>query len=148
MRAVSLSCCLVVLIFGSLPAAAQSEAHEERVRELLEVMRAGDMGVQVMNGMIESMKTTTPQVSEAFWIEFAEDVEPSELVDLLVPIYAKHIEPDDVEELIRFFRSPTGQRFLERQPQIMAESMAAGEEWGAQVAARIIKRLRAAQSKK
>lgn len=127
---------LVVSILVFLPAARGEEpaTKEARVRELLVVMRAGDMGVQMVDGMIGAMKEAMPGAPTEFWTSFRNRVKPGELVDMLVPIYANNLEPADVEELIRFYRSPTGQRFLEKQPVIMQQSMVVGQKWGEKLA--------------
>ena len=57
-----------------------------------------------------------------------------DLVEMLVPIYMKNLDDDDVAELVRFYSSPTGQRFLDKQPMIMQESMKAGQAWGERMA--------------
>ena len=138
---------LLILTALALPAAAQTTTDHERVRHLLELMRAGEMGRQLIENMVSSMKTTVPGLSDEYWEEFLSDVHPGELVDLLVPIYARHLPAEDVEELIRFYESPTGRRFLDRQPAIMEESMAVGEQWGAQIAERVISRMRKSTKK-
>lgn len=127
---------LVLSILVFLPAArgAEPATKEARVRELLVVMRAGDMGVQMVDGMIGAMKEAMPAAPAEFWTSFRNRVKPDELVDMLVPIYANNLEPADVEELIRFYGSPAGQRFLDRQPAIMQQSMVVGQKWGERLA--------------
>lgn len=137
---------VILLVMGVAAWAQEAPAtKEEQVRELLVLLRAGEMGVQVVDGMIGSMKEALPSVPEEYWTKFRQQVKASDLVDLLVPVYAKHLEAADVEGLIRFYRSPTGQRFLDKQPVILQESMAIGQKWGEQLAAKAIKDIQAGQ---
>lgn len=136
----------VAVLLAAAPS-AMAQSHEERVRELLDVMRAGEMGVQFMKATVDSLRQSAPELKAEFWSEFMSEIQPEGLVDLLVPIYVRHLTPEDVEELIRFYSSPTGQRFLDRQPQIMQESMAAGERWGFEVATLAMKRIESARQK-
>jgi uncharacterized protein len=49
-----------------------------------------------------------------------------EMLDTIIPIYQRHLTRTDIEELIRFYSSPVGQKLLREQPQILQESMQAG----------------------
>lgn len=51
-----------------------------------------------------------------------------EMINAVISIYQRHLTKTDVEELIRFYSSPVGQKLLREQPQIMRESMQAGAE--------------------
>ena len=69
------------------------------------------------------------------------------LVDMLVPIYAAHLTQPELEELLRFYNSPIGQRLTAVQPAIFKESMAAGESWGEQIARMVGDSLQQSQAK-
>jgi hypothetical protein len=133
------------LIASGSRAQEAPSAKEQQVRELLVLMRAGDMGVQMIDGMIGNLKEMLPDAPDEYWIKFRQKVKSSDLVDLLVPIYERNLDAADVEELIRFFRSATGQRFLEKQPVILEQSMAVGQKWGEQLAEQAIKELQETQ---
>ncbi len=49
-----------------------------------------------------------------------------EMMNAVISIYQRHLTKTDVEELIRFYSSPVGQKMISEQPQIMQESMQAG----------------------
>ncbi|HYC88299.1 MAG TPA: DUF2059 domain-containing protein [Thermoanaerobaculia bacterium] len=138
----------VVLFLVSVSASAQEApaSKEQRVRQLLVLMRAGDMGVQIMDNMIGTLKQMAPEAGDEFWKALREKVKSTDLVDMLVPVYVKHLESADVDELIRFYSSPTGQRFLEKQPAIVQESMMIGQQWGAAIAADALKDLQKQKS--
>ena len=46
-----------------------------------------------------------------------------EMMDAMVPVYQKHFTKGDVDSLVAFYTSPTGQKVLREMPSIMAESM-------------------------
>jgi hypothetical protein len=54
------------------------------------------------------------------------DMPIDEMVEAVVPIYRRHLSKSDVEEMIRFFGGPVGQKLLREQPQMMMEGMQAG----------------------
>jgi hypothetical protein len=41
----------------------------------------------------------------------------------MVPVYQKHLTKGDIDGLVAFYSSPTGQKMLKELPEIMAESM-------------------------
>lgn len=49
-----------------------------------------------------------------------------EMMNAAISIYQRHLTKTDLEELIRFYSSPVGQKMISEQPQILQESMQAG----------------------
>ena len=48
-----------------------------------------------------------------------------EMMQSMVPVYQKHLTKGDIDALIEFYGSPTGQKVLREMPQIMSEAMQA-----------------------
>lgn len=55
--------------------------------------------------------------------------------DLLAGIYARNFTVDEIHDLTAFYRSPTGQKLIARQPIIARESLAAGQQFGRELVA-------------
>src|SRR5262249_36488963 len=68
-----------------------------------------------------------------------------EMENAIVAIYQRHLSKADVDEMIRFYGSPTGQKLIHEQPQIMQESMQAGaaiqQKRAGEIEAKIQKRI-------
>jgi len=109
-------------------------------RELMEVTGSSKLAMQVMEQMITPLKQAVPDVPEDFWSRFMAEINPDELVAKVVPIYCEHYSLDELEQLLAFHKSPLGQKVIEETPAIMKQSMAAGQEWGRQVAKRAIRK--------
>jgi hypothetical protein len=124
---------------------ADETQKQKDIRKLLKITGSGELGTQVMNQMVGSMKKAMPQVPEKFWGDFMKEVRTDELVDLIVPIYDRNLSHDDVKELIKFYETPTGKKFVSVLPKITQESMVVGEKWGRDLAERVIKKLQAQQ---
>jgi hypothetical protein len=54
------------------------------------------------------------------------DMPLDEMIEAMVPIYQRHLTRTDIEEIIRFYSSPVGQKLLNEQPQMVQEGMQAG----------------------
>lgn len=147
LRRVLVTALVLSFLSAATLSAQEAPTKQQRIREMLILMRSGELGLQVLDQMIETMKRTMPGAPEEFWTSFRQKVKAEELVDLLVPVYDKNLEAGDVEEAIRFFSSPAGRRFVERQPVILEESMAAGQRWGEEIARRALEELQKSRPK-
>src|SRR6266568_3956440 len=105
---------------------AEETQKQKDIRKLLKITGSGELGTQVMSQMVGSMKKAMPQVPEKFWGDFLKEVR--------------------TDELIRFYESPTGKKFVSVLPKITQESMVVGEKWGRELAERVIKKLNAPPS--
>jgi uncharacterized protein len=76
----------------------------------------------------ERVPNPSPKQLEAFRGIYDDitDMPLDEMIDAMIPIYQRHLTKADVDEMIRFYSSPVGQKLLREQPQILQESMQAG----------------------
>lgn len=136
-RALMVAICGLVLTVS--PAATQEQAPRKidpataaAARRLLSVTGAAKLALSSMETMINAQRDANPQIPEGFWDAFIAHArrDTTQLLDLLVPIYATHLTRDEIEQLIRFYESPIGRRLTAVQPMISQESMSAGQTWG------------------
>jgi len=136
-RALMAAICGLVLTVS--PAATQEQATRKidpataaAARRLLTVTGAAKLALNSMETMINAQRGANPQIPEGFWDAFIAHArrDTTQLLDLLVPIYATHLTRDEIEQLIRFYESPIGKRLTAVQPMISQESMVAGQTWG------------------
>jgi uncharacterized protein len=117
----------------------------EQVMKFLEVTQAKSRVEQVFTGMAkqaqmgaelgfkQKVPDASPEqlarvdaISDSIFKEFSVD----ELIDAIVPIYQKHLSKSDLDGILAFYASPTGQKLLKEMPAILSESMEAGGEIG------------------
>ncbi|HEX7808688.1 MAG TPA: DUF2059 domain-containing protein [Thermoanaerobaculia bacterium] len=139
------------LLFPAFAAEPQSDAaakaptaKEAKVRQLLKLLKVSDIAMQAADAMIVAMSGATPNVPAEFWDGFKKEIKAEEFVELLVPIYERNLEEGDIDEMIVFFSSPAGRRYVDKQSVMMQESMAVGEKWGAKLAERAMEKIQAA----
>ena len=63
-----------------------------------------------------------------------------EMIELVVPIYDKYLTHDEIKIIITFYETPVGKKMIAVLPQIMQESMAAGQQWGKEIGERVVER--------
>jgi hypothetical protein len=139
---------LSVLLFATLcitPFTFADES-EELARELLKASGSAEMGEQVMSQVINAMRPSAPNVPDEFWEEFMANYDAQQFVDMLVPIYVKHLSDKEMKSIIDFYESPAGQALVEKQPLIMQESMAVGQQWGMELSQKVVQKIQARRS--
>ena len=102
-----------------------------QIREQMQSSR--DMMVQQMRqitrGAITKRHPETTVLDFAKMDEIADSVLKAMPVDAMledvIPIYQKHLTKADIDAMIAFFGTPTGQKLMREQPQMAAESMQA-----------------------
>lgn len=135
---------LLILSFCvlSLSANAQSTSKTEKINQLMELMGSGKMAIQMMNQMMDSFKSSYSKVNDTFWEDFKKEIKAEDITNMIIPIYDKHYTESDIDQLIAFYNSPIGKKMIATMPQVMQESMVAGQAWGKQISEKVIAKLK------
>ncbi len=136
----------LVLGLGFGPAYGQDEATPKRadIKKLLGITGASNTGLRVFSQVIGMFQRAHSDVPEAVWIEMVSGAEAKVdafVMEMLVPIYDKHLTHADIKELIAFYETPVGRKLLAVMPQMHHESRTAGEIWGREFARAVQERL-------
>ena len=121
---------------------SQDSSKISSIKTLLEVTGSGKLGVQVVQNMFASYKQSLPNVPEEFWNEFMKEVNPEVLTTMIIPIYDKYYSTEEINKMIEFYQTPLGKKVISTLPQIMQESMQAGQSWGKEVGEKVINKLK------
>ena len=116
-------------------------AKEKDIRALLELTGAAKLGAMIIDQMFEPMKKMQANLPAEFWTDLKKEMRPDELIDLVVPIYDRQLTDAEIRDLIKFYQTPTGKKLVHVMPQLTQDSMVVGKQWGAQLGARIMKRI-------
>jgi hypothetical protein len=135
--------CLILALAFSVSAFSQSPAKAEKIKKYMDVIGSTRLVNATVDNMIDVYKTSYSQVDSTFWIEFRKELKSGELIDLLVPLYDKYLSEEDLDVLIAFYSTPTGQKLIKVLPDIMKESMTIGQKYGEEIGTKVIERLKA-----
>ena len=120
-----------------LPADAPTRDQVMTLLDLLQVRRT-------MSAMLANMKQAAQQGAEEEFRKKVPNPTPKqlaalhgmfndvidmpldEMINALIPIYQRHLTRSDIEQTIRFYSSPAGQKLLREQPKMLEEGMQAG----------------------
>ncbi len=123
---------LMLLILSSSFLMAQSEKAQELVK-VMEITKMMDSSQQEIIKYSESMiaaqglssdqqEAAKKLARESMMITFGK-MKSIDWNTLFAEIYAENFSDQEIQELINFYKSPIGQKMLERQPAIMKSTM-------------------------
>jgi hypothetical protein len=106
---------------------------EQLARKILEVTGASDLGKQIGDAMLDSLRKM-PNLPPGFIDRLKQDMHVEELTELIIPIYLKHYDRPTMIAAIRFYQSDPGRTMVKALPAVTAESTEIGKTWGANLA--------------
>jgi len=130
-------------IIALLAVAAQAQdTKEAKVRELMKLTGAADLGKQTMDSMLHEFRKM-PGLPPGFLEKFRQTARPEELIERIVPIYMKHLDDETLDAAIAFYKTPAGRKLTRAQPAILQESFQVGKEWGQELAMKVMRDIQA-----
>jgi hypothetical protein len=144
---------LVLHVFFSVGfARAQTPAPEAvaAAKEVIQTMHLNDQYNAVIPGIFKNLKPAIVQgradveqqydaLVPAMLEAFRQRV--SELSDAAAIVYARNFSIDDLHALNDFYKTPAGQRLLQKMPTISQEMMGAGMKFGQSIGGEVQKRM-------
>lgn len=137
---VALLCFVTATISLAQQPASDAPATKGDIQKYLEVTHSREMLTQMMDAMIKPMH----QMTHEQYLKDKDNLPPDfeqqvnkmiddslkafpwdEMLQAMVPVYQKHFTRSDVNALIAFYTTPTGQKILREMPAITAEAMQA-----------------------
>ena len=128
-----------VVMFLCGPVRAQDADAQAAARELITTMKLGDQFKAMMPMIFKAFKPAIvqnrPDVDRDFDAlvpillgKMSDRVK--ELEDAVVVVYASNFSAVELRDLTAFYKSPTGQKLLQKTPFITQQTMAAGQKFG------------------
>lgn len=121
--------------------AISAKTKTEKIKELMYITNSGDMGVMMIDRFIEHYSQLMSDVPATFWEEFRKEISSEGLIDIVVPIYDKHLTEAEIDELLRFYKTPVGSKFVQTLPAIYQESYEAGAAFGEELGQKVYTKL-------
>ncbi len=139
-----LSC--ICFVLPAIPALGQARPTTTEIETLLHlngsVAIISQLGPVMAEQVIAAMRQANPAlppradsvVSGVVETYVREQAAHDTVTNFLVPIYRKYLTERDVEQLIRFYRTPIGRKLARVTPAISFESTRAGQQWAESIA--------------
>ena len=123
---------------GLAQTAADAPATKEDVQRYFEAVHSHDMMLKMLEAMSKPMHQTTHEQCERDKDKLPADCEArinkmmddmmkempfDQMMQAMVPAFQKHFTKGDMDALIAFYSTPTGQKMLQELPAVIAEGM-------------------------
>ncbi len=133
-----------LLLYSASFLGAQSKSYRARVKEMLELTKYKENFKVGVENMMENIIKLRPDVPEELWIKLKDEflgASMEELIDIVSGVYFKHLSKEDLDNVIAFYKSPSGSKLAEKSPLINQEVMDAARSWGEKIGQDFIKKL-------
>ena len=143
---------LAALLFLLMPVRAQSPVNdtEAAARELITTMKLDEQFKTLMPGIMRMIKPAIVQNRPDVEREFdalmpvlmaGMQARMGELLDAVVAVYVSNFSADELRAATAFYRTPAGQKFLQKNPLVAQQTMLLGQKFGQSVGAEAQKRM-------
>jgi hypothetical protein len=117
---------------------ADAPATKEDIQRYLQIMHSREMMAKMVEAMSKPMhqmvheqylkdKGKLPADFEGRMNKMTDEMFKKmpwdDMLDAMVPVYQKHFTKGDVDALVAFYSTPTGQKLIKEMPEITAEAM-------------------------
>jgi hypothetical protein len=138
--ALFLACLLLASPALAQQSPADTPATKEDIEKCLQAMQTRETMQKMMDVMAKQLHQFTHQQFETNATKLPPDFEErmnritddmlktiplDEMIDLMIPVYQKHLTKADVDAMVAFYSTPTGQKLIRDMPAIMQEAMQA-----------------------
>ncbi len=120
---------------------AQTASKKTKILEMIALTGVDKIGMQMMDNVINNFRNYDKNIPEDFWVEVKKEINSNDLIELYIPIYDKYYTEEDLDNLVKFYKSPTGKKVTSIMPQMMNESMEVGKNWGQQLAKKVVEKI-------
>ncbi len=133
-----------------------SASHLALAREVMlssGIARSFDSIIPTMADQIRKNAVTRPDLAKDL-DEVLKSLDPEmelqkqRLINIAARIYAKRLTEAELKDIVAFFRSPSGKRYVETQPQVLDDMVGAMQDWTQEVSEYIMVRTRAEMGKR
>jgi hypothetical protein len=149
---------LMLAVPGLAFAQAQpSSAHIQIARDAVEASgaaRAFDPVIpSILQQAINTFVPQNPDLQKPI-VESVQTIAPSfekrrsEVIDIVARVYALKFTEAELKELLTFYRSTVGKKFVAEQPAVLEDSFRRTQEWSAKISQEIVMALRAEMKKR
>ncbi|ATL43285.1 DUF2059 domain-containing protein [Elizabethkingia sp. HX WHF] len=136
---------LLLILAASLIFAQEqtiSPAKKEKIKTFLKLTNVLGVANQVMDNMLSSYQTYYKQVPAEYWDELKkETANTNDFEELLIPIYSKYYTEKELDDIIAFYKTSTGQKVIKVMPDMAKESMQVGQVWGMKLGQKVMKKI-------
>lgn len=118
-----------------------TEQEMAEVRKLLDINDDLDSRMMFLAGQISAFQRRVPGVKKEFWQECAKFLNRDQLGGELAEVYATHYTQQDIKELIEFFDSRVGKKYVKVARGLVSDANQRTNEFGRKIGEKMADKL-------
>lgn len=112
-----------------------------QVHEIMILTNANQLATQMMRGMMVNLKKTfPPYLPQDVIADLESSLEHIDFEPMMLESYQKHMSTEDAADIIAFYKTPAGRRFIAVMPDISSDMQKSGAQWGTQIVEEVVLR--------
>lgn len=128
--------------------ASQTPPEKARdIRRLLELTGIIERELRSIDVIFDSFKQRMPQVRAKDWEEvknfIREEFTAETIIEMYVPIYSRHFTAQEIKQLIAFYQTPVGRKWVAEAATMESEAFLSGMERGMRLSEKLMEKLKA-----
>ncbi|MBK9247611.1 MAG: DUF2059 domain-containing protein [Ignavibacteria bacterium] len=110
--------------------AASQEEKNKNIVKLLELNGTSAFGEKVFVEIVNALKKNYTSIPDAFWKNITKDISPVNMAIKAIPAYDKRFTNEEIKDLITFFQTPTGKKYIASNNEVGNDVKQLWKEWG------------------
>jgi len=146
---------LLLICIAAQPVIAAEPPADQKQRDiahLIEMTGAQKLGLQFAQAInlqfSQALRYKNPDIPDKAFTILEEELVTvfsnniGSFIDMIVPVYDKYFTHEEIKGMIAFYETDLGKKAIEVIPQVMDESMLAGQQWGRELAPTLLANLK------
>lgn len=128
---------ILILLFLLNFTISYSQSKAVKVKELMSLMGQQNLSSNLNTIFIDQFKQKYPKVDEGFWKKMENEINVNSLIDISTSVYEKNFSDKEIDELLKFYKSPLGKKMVQNAPMIMQEIESLAQNWAMEAGQKI-----------
>ena len=135
---------LLLVLSSSIAFAKVTPEYTDTLKLLFKYSGTLEAYQTAVKQMLDMFKAQNPEIDSKIWADLEKEfleVSLDDLIEMLAPVYERHLTISDLKEIIKFYQTPVGRKYAKETPAITQESMLVGAEWGNKIGQKFSERM-------
>ncbi len=111
----------------------------EKAIELMKVLGVDEAAITKVKLNVKFMKESNPNIPAEYFDRFMKEVTKEKILEIYAPVYSHYYSAKDMEELLRFFATPIGKKYVAHTSTIITEASKEAEKWSREISQKVAK---------
>ncbi len=106
-----------------------SQTKHDKIKELISLSGAFKLSKEVEKDVLLNFKKRYTNIPDSVWSSLEPKINIDDLINQVIGIYGNKFTEKEIDELLTFYNSELGQKFIKNSPDIMTEVQNATADW-------------------